>query len=105
MFSCLLLTSEVSVLLYDNCKEFFWYIIVLGFLKFLLKTCDVILNFVTTFYIRNIKDEHIIMSQATNEEAGFSSQQHFKLLRYLMCHVFHCIKTLRKHYGLKLNLN
>ena len=42
------------------------------------------LNFVTTFYIRKIKDEHKIMSQATNEEVRFSSQQHFQLLWYFM---------------------
>ena len=28
------------------------------------------------FYIGKIKDEHRIMSQATNKEVGFFSQQH-----------------------------
>ena len=50
-------------------------------------------NFVTMFYIRKIKDEHKVMSQAMNKELGFSSQQHFHLLRCLMPHKFHCIKT------------
>ena len=27
-----------------------------------------------------------------NKEVGFSSQQHFQLLRCLMPHTFHCIK-------------
>ena len=35
------------------------------------------------------------MSQATNKEVGFSSQQHFQLLRCLLTHKVHCIKTLR----------
>ena len=35
---------EVSVLLYNSCEEFFWYLKVLWFLKYLLKTCDVILR-------------------------------------------------------------
>ena len=36
------------------------------------------------FYIRKIKDEKRTMSQATNREDGFSSQQHFQLLWCLM---------------------
>ena len=34
----LVLTSHIFVLLYDDCKQFFWYFKVLWFLKFLLKT-------------------------------------------------------------------
>ena len=41
----------------------------------------------------SFKDEHIIMSQATNKEIGFSSQQHFQLIQCLMSHRFHCIMT------------
>ena len=60
-------------------------------------------NFAAMFYIRKIKDEHRIMSQATNKEIGFSSQQHFQLLQCLMPHRFYCIKA--KHIDLKLKLN
>ena len=42
-----------------------------------------------------IKDEHRIMSQATDKEVDFSSQQYFQLLWCLLPHKFHCIKTLR----------
>ena len=38
-------------------------------------------NFVTMFYIRKIKDEHQIISSATNKEVGFSSEQHFSCAR------------------------
>ena len=38
-------------------------------------------NFVTMFYIRKIKDEHRIISSATNKEVGFSSEQHFSCAR------------------------
>ena len=38
-------------------------------------------NFVTMFYIRKIKDEHQIISLATNKEVGFSSEQHFSCPR------------------------
>ena len=40
------------------------------------------------FYIRKVKDEHRIMSQAINKEAGFSSQQHFQLVWCLMPYKF-----------------
>ena len=59
------------------------------------------------FYIRNIKDEHRIMSQATNKETGFSSQQHFQLLWCLMSHIFHYMKTyhiMTFNYNSKLKL-
>ena len=50
-------------------------------------------NFVTKFYIRKIKNEHRIMSQATNKEVGFFSQDYFSLLWYSVFHRFHCIKA------------
>ena len=56
------------------------------------------------FYIRKIKDDHRVMSQATNKEVGFSSQQYFQLPQCLMSHRFHCIIDL-KQYDLKLKLN
>ena len=33
-------------------------------------------NFVTAFYTKKIQDKQRIMSQATNKEGGFSSQQY-----------------------------
>ena len=45
------------------------------------------------FYIRKIKDEHRIMSQAMENEVDFLSQQHFQLIWCLMPYRFHCIKT------------
>ena len=44
------------------------------------------------------------MSQATNKEVGFSSQQHFQLLQRLIPHRSHCIIDLMD-YHLKLKLN
>ena len=61
-------------------------------------------NFLTTFYIIKIKDEHRIMSQAMNKEVGLSSQQHFQSLSCLMPLRFHCVKDLT-YYNLKLRLN
>ena len=70
-----------------TCKSNHWW------KKFIQKEKFLDFNFVTTFYIRKIKDEHRIMSQVTNKEAGFSSRQNFQLLQCLMSHRFHCIKA------------
>ena len=51
------------------------------FLNFHWCTSYLVFNFVTTFYIRKIKDEHRIF-QTRNKEVGFSSQQHIQLLRF-----------------------
>ena len=76
LFLCLVLTSEVSVLLYNNCEEFFDILKFYDFLNFYLRLVMYFLdfNFVTMFYIRKIKDGHRIMSQAINKEVDFSSQ-------------------------------
>ena len=42
------------------------------------------------------------MSQATNKESGFSSEQHLQLLRCLMSERFHSTKTYRINLKLRL---
>ena len=65
MFLWLVLKFEISCYYrIDNYKELFWYLQVLSFLEFLLKTSDVILKF------RFCKHA----SQASNKEVDFSSQ-------------------------------
>ena len=45
------------------------------------------------------------MSQATNKEVDFSSQQHFQLLPCLISHRFHCrLNTLSLKIKTELNL-
>ena len=61
-------------------NNFFDILKYFDFLNFHWYNSYLVFNFVTTFYIRKIKDEHRIF-QTRNKEVGFSSQQHIQLLR------------------------